>query len=97
MSKTVKPLIILFLAQACVSINIVLSKNLIGHIDPLIILTIRFTLASIFILFLLLNSKSPNKFNLNLSAFDWLILIISGLGAGILFNYAKRFTLYRCY
>lgn len=82
----VKSLLILFLAQACVGISIVLSKGLIDHINPIIILTIRFSLASIFILLLLIRSKEKNKFKLTLTTKECWVLLASGLGAGILFN-----------
>ena len=81
-----KSLLILFLAQTCVGINIVISKGLIDHINPFIILTIRFSLASIFMLLLLIRSKENNKFKLTLTTMEWWILLASGLGAGILFN-----------
>lgn len=86
MSFKVKPLLLLFLAQGCVGINIVLSKGLVDHINPLIIMTIRFSLASLFMSLLLLRSDEIQKLNFRLSLMDWLVLLAKGVGAGLFFN-----------
>lgn len=86
MLNTVKSMLILFLAQACVGTGIVVSKGLIDHINPCIILTIRFSFASIFMLLMLISSKENNKFKLTLTITEGWVLLACGLGAGILFN-----------
>ena len=83
-------MLLLFLAQVCVGTNIVLSKGLLNHIHPIIILTLRFSLAGIFILLLLIRSKEKDKFKLTLTGTEWSILLASALGAGVLFNFGKK-------
>jgi drug/metabolite transporter (DMT)-like permease len=94
MPSVVKSMFILFLAQSCIGMNIVLSKGLIDHINPTIILAIRFSVASIFMSLLLLGSSDPTRFKLNLSKADWMALLAKGLGAGILFNFVMLSGLY---
>lgn len=77
-------MLLLFLAQTCVGNGIVISKSLINHINPLVILTIRFSFSSLFTLLLVFNSRTSHKFQLTQK--EWLILLVSGLGAGVLFN-----------
>ena len=94
MQSIAKSMLMLFLAQTCVGLNIVLSKGLIDHINPIIILAIRFSFASIFMFVLLLSSKEDHIFKLTLTRTDWLVLLTKGLGAGILFNFIMLSGLY---
>jgi drug/metabolite transporter (DMT)-like permease len=94
MSNTTQSIFLLFLAQACVGINIVLSKGLINHINPIIMLTIRFSFASMAMLILLLLSKENNKYHLKFTRKEWLVLLVKGLGAGIFFNLIMLCGLY---
>jgi drug/metabolite transporter (DMT)-like permease len=66
-----QPLLLLFLAQGCVGVNIVLSKGLVDHINPFVIMNIRFTLAGVFMLPFLLRSNEIQKWNFHLSSMDW--------------------------
>lgn len=87
MRQLVKAILILFIAQSCVGINIVLSKDLVSHISPLILLIVRFSISSFFISILLVFSNSADKFRLSLSKTDWLILALEGICAGSMFNF----------
>lgn len=62
-----KPLLFLFLAQFCVGVNIVFSKGLANHINPFIIMTIRFTVASLFMSLLLIKSHEKKRWNFYLT------------------------------
>lgn len=88
MNKTLlKSMVWLFLAQACVGVNIVLSKGLVNHINPIVIMTIRFTFASIFMLLLLMKNNDAERFKLGLQRNDWLVLFAKAIGAGVAFNF----------
>ena len=82
-----KPLFFLFLAQVCVGINIVFSKGLTNHINPFIIMTVRFTVASLFMSFLLIKSDERKRWDFHLSWLDWLVILAKGMGAGLFFNW----------
>lgn len=79
---------LLFIAQLCVGINIVLSKGLVEHINPLLLLTVRFTVASVFMAGLVLARRS-GEFSavLRMDFKSWLILLAEGIGAGVAFNF----------
>ncbi len=82
-----KPLLFLFLAQVCVGINIVFSKGLTSHINPFIIMTIRFTVASLFMSLLLIKADERKRWNFHLSSLDWFVMLVKGVGAGLFFNW----------
>jgi len=82
-----KPLFFLFLAQLCVGVNIVFSKGLASHISPLIIMTIRFTVASLFMSLFLIKSNEWKRWNFQLSWLDWAVMLTKGVGAGLFFNW----------
>lgn len=82
-----KPLLFLFLAQVCVGTNIVFSKGLTSHINPFIIMAIRFTVASLFMSLLLLKSDERKRWDFHLSWLDWLVMLAKGVGAGLFFNW----------
>lgn len=86
MISRAKPLLLLLLAQACVGVNIVLSKGLVDHINPLIMMTTRFTFAALFLLPLCLQSGETKHWKFHLTKKDWLALLAKGLGAGLFFN-----------
>ncbi|MBX9578001.1 MAG: DMT family transporter [Chthoniobacterales bacterium] len=86
MISRAKPLLLLLLAQACVGINIVLSKGLVDHINPLIMMTTRFTFAALFMLPLCLQSGETKDWKFHLTKKDWLALLAKSLGAGLFFN-----------
>ena len=77
----------LFLAQACVGVNIVVSKGLVDHINPLILLTVRFSIASLFMLLLTYISREKTRFKLTMDINDWLVLVAEGISAGVMFNF----------
>ena len=81
-----KPLLLLLLAQACVGMNIVLSKRLINHVDPLIMMTTRFTFAALSMVPLWLQQHERERWYCHLTKTDWLALLAKSLGAGIFFN-----------
>ncbi len=82
-----KPLLFLFLAQLCVGVNIVFSKGLTSHINPFIIMTIRFTVASLFMSLLLIRSGERKRWDFHLSLLDWSVMLVKGVGAGLFFNW----------
>ncbi len=83
-------LLFLILAQIMVAMNIVASKLLLSSVPILLLLTIRFTLATVILLPLhwLTPSKlfSTRYHFAQLSAKDWFYIFIQALSAGILFN-----------
>ena len=80
-------MLFLFLAQVCVGINIVLYKGLISHINPVLIMTVRFIFASLFMSILLFRDINQHHFRTSLDYKGWGILLVKGLGAGIAFNF----------
>ena len=82
-----KPLLLLFLAQVCVGVNIVFSKGLAGHIDPFIIMSIRFTVATLFMSLFLIKSGERRRWNFRLTWMDCLVMLVKGVGAGLFFNW----------
>jgi len=80
-------MLFLFLAQVCVGINIVLYKGLISHINPILIMTVRFIFASLFMSILLFRDINQHHFRTSLDYKGWGILLVKGLGAGIAFNF----------
>lgn len=79
---------LLFLAQVCVGINIVLSKGLIEHINPLVLLAVRFSIASIFMLGLVIAKGAYEHEQVRaLTLRSWLVLLAEGIGAGVAFNF----------
>ncbi|MCX6958168.1 MAG: DMT family transporter [Verrucomicrobiae bacterium] len=82
-----KPLLLLFLAQVCVGVNIVFSKGLASHINPFIIMTIRFTVASLFMSLFLIKSGEARRWNFRLTWMDCLVMLAKGVGAGLFFNW----------
>jgi drug/metabolite transporter (DMT)-like permease len=83
-------IILLALAQTLVGFNIVVSKYLLAYIPPLVLLEIRFLLATLILLSLHWISPAGQKkmkvYFGELSPRDWLYLISQSLCAGILFN-----------
>ncbi len=83
-------LILVALAQIMVAINIVTTKSLLPSTPALFLLTVRFTLATLILLFL--HCWSPkNKYPLlhyfsQLKRKDWLYILAQALTAGVLFN-----------
>ncbi len=89
-NEFLKGLLFLTLAQSMVGINIVISKFLLSSIPVLIILAIRFALAT-FILLPLHWCTPAKQLSIkmhisNLKARDWMFLIGQALCAGVLFN-----------
>ena len=82
-----KPLLLLFLAQVCVGVNIVFSKGLASHINPFVIMTIRFTVASLFMSLFLIKSGEKRRWNFRLTWMDCLVMLVKGVGAGLFFNW----------
>ncbi len=93
MNQILKSVLLLFTAQACVGVNIVLAKGLINHINPIIVLTVRFTVTSVIILCLSLRTPSLKQF-FSLTCKDWLIVTCEALGAGVAFNAIMLHGLY---
>lgn len=86
---------ILFLAQLCVGANFVLSKGLISHINPLVILLVRFSVASVFMYAMIkVERKQQLSSFCQLSKKEILILCTQGLAAGIFFNILVLIGLY---
>lgn len=84
----VRSLSLLFLAQVCVGINIVLSKGLIEHINPLVLLAVRFSIASVFMFALVLTQHGYDHEQVRALNFrGWLVLLAEGIGAGVAFNF----------
>jgi drug/metabolite transporter (DMT)-like permease len=100
MKKNYSPqgLLLVFLAQIMVAINIVTSKSLILSIPILTLLTIRFTLAAL--LLLPMHWLSPaNQYSFRhyfsqLNKKDVLFIIAQSLTAGVLFNLLMLFGLH---
>ena len=82
-----KPLLLLFLAQVCVGVNIVFSKGLASHINPFIIMTIRFTVATLFMSLFLIKSGEARRWNFRLTWVECLVMLAKGVGAGLFFNW----------
>ena len=84
-------MLFLILAQIMVGINIVFSKYVLSTIPILVILAIRFTLATVILLFLhyLTPAKQVSIYSYfaRLQRRDWIFIIAQGLSAGILFNF----------
>lgn len=95
MPKLVRSMLFLFLAQVCVGVNIVLYKGLVSHINPVLIMTIRFSFASIFMFMLLLFDIDKHHFQLRLDYKGWMVLLAKGLGAGVAFNFIMLSGLHR--
>jgi len=89
-SRFIKGALFLILAQTMVGINIVTSKFLLGHIPIMVMMFIRFALASLILL--PLHWLSPAKklsvkthFSV-LGRRDWGFILAQALSAGLLFN-----------
>jgi drug/metabolite transporter (DMT)-like permease len=84
-------LLFLVLAQIMVGVNIVFSKYVLSSLPVLIILAIRFTLATVTLLPLhwLTPAKeiSVGTYFSQLKRRDWFFIIAQGLSAGIFFNF----------
>ena len=84
-------LIFLILAQTMVGVNIVTSKLLLFSVPILILLEIRFLLATVVLLPLHWISPSSRQYSLKtyfseLKSRDWLFIFAQALSAGVLFN-----------
>ena len=81
----------LIIAQTMVGVNIVFSKYVLSSIPILFILTLRFTLAAIFLFpfhWLTSAKKSPiSSYFSQLTKKDWGFIFAQALAAGILFNF----------
>lgn len=87
----IQGLLFLFLAQTMVGVNIVTSKLLLSSLPVLILLEIRFLLATLVLLPLHWTSPASRKKSLiacfrELKCKDWLFLLGQALSAGVLFN-----------
>ena len=83
-------LVLVFLAQIMVAINIVASKNLLTSMPSVFILAVRFALAAL-ILFILHSINPKSKQSLSsyfrpLKRKDWCYIIAQSLTAGVFFN-----------
>ncbi len=85
-----KGLVFLILAQTMVGINIVISKSLLASMPVLVILAIRFALATFILLPLHwvtpAKQQSIKSHILMINRKDWIFLISQALCAGVLFN-----------
>jgi drug/metabolite transporter (DMT)-like permease len=83
-------LTLLILAQTMVGMNIVLSKKLVDAIPILVLINIRFALASIILLPLHwltpARKQSVRAHLLSLNTKDWYVIVAQALSAGVLFN-----------
>lgn len=83
--------IFLVLAQTMVALNIVISKQLLTQIPVMVVLEIRFLLATLVLMILhwLLTTKkkSIKTYFHSLSKRDWLFILGQSLSAGFLFNF----------
>lgn len=90
MKTSFKGLLFLLLAQIMVGISIVCSKQIVSSMSILLLLFIRFTLASLILLPLhwvtSKNNKSLNKPKVPLIKKDWLFIFLQALFAGVFFN-----------
>lgn len=83
-------MIYLILAQVSVAISIIASKYLVHYMPILVLLTIRFILATVILfVFYLIRSGRNNSIKKNLRRLkrrDWLYLLAQALSAGVFFN-----------
>lgn len=90
MKISFKGLLFLILAQIMVGISIVCSKQIVASMSILLLLFIRFTLASLILLplhwFSSNNNKSIHKPKVHLVRKDWLFIFLQALFAGVFFN-----------
>jgi drug/metabolite transporter (DMT)-like permease len=89
-NNSIQGLICLTLAQVMVGLNIVVSKGLFTYFPVLILLEIRFLIATIVLL--PLHCVTPKKHSLkfylsDLKCRDWCFIVAQSLCAGILFNF----------
>jgi drug/metabolite transporter (DMT)-like permease len=90
-SDLIQGLVFLVLAQTMVGVNIVTSKLLLSSIPVLVLLEIRFLLATLVLLPLHWTTAASRKKSLNayfseLRQRDWFFILTQALSAGILFN-----------
>lgn len=85
---------LLLLAQLMVGVCIVGAKALLSGLAPIIIMTVRFTFAFIFLMiFHLLFSKEKFRVLNQLTSKDWIHIVAQALCAGALFNILLLFGL----
>ncbi|MFZ4076766.1 MAG: DMT family transporter [Legionellaceae bacterium] len=90
MKTSFKGLLFLVLAQIMVGISIVCSKQIVTSMSILLLLFIRFTLASLILLpvhwISSKNNKNKHKPKVHLVKKDWLFIFLQALFAGVFFN-----------
>lgn len=82
-----RSLTLLFLAQLCVGFSIVLSKGIVDHHSPLLLLTVRFSVSALIMYVVSKSSVNGSPLQTRLTPVEWIVLLSESLGAGVLFNF----------
>ncbi|TXI99020.1 MAG: hypothetical protein E6Q32_08970, partial [Neisseriales bacterium] len=88
-----RSLTLLFLAQLCVGFSIVLSKGIVDHHSPLLLLTVRFSVSALIMYVVSKSSVNGSPLQTRLTPVEWIVLLSESLGAGVLFKSRKLIVL----